>query len=118
MDRAGLEWLGTWSWYRQEVSLGSRAGTWRRTVNANAAFQICVKAKEMWGQGEAAQVMWEPEAIQTPVALSGHYADEEAQSCSLTALTLPPPSDFSPLPLPLSASFSKMFSTPFFFPQA
>lgn len=81
-------------------------------MNANAAFQICVKAREMWGQGEAAQVKWEPEAIQTPVALSGHYADEEAQSCSLTALT-PPSSDFSSLPL--SASFSKMFSTPFFF---
>lgn len=72
-------------------------------MNANDAFQICVRAREMWGQGEAAQVMWEPEAIQTPVALSGHYADEEAQSCSLTALTSPS-SDFSPLPL--SASFS------------
>lgn len=81
-------------------------------MNANAAFHNCVKAKEIWGQGEAAQAMWEPEAIQTPVAPSGHYADEEAQSCNLT----PPSPDFSPLPL--SAPFSKMFSTPFFFPQA
>lgn len=54
-------------------------------MNANTAFQNCVKAKEMWGQGEAVQVMWEPEAIQTPVAPSGHYADEEAQSRNLIA---------------------------------